>query len=375
MSEAIRFLHALAQAMSTLTLYSPGHPATKRGAETLWESINALLALDERPVFLFLGTSPVYNGRALHELRDWQQSARLADVGVQRMEFDRSLTVDSVHQMLERLLQRLSSGIIPGESRETPIPGIVFGTVAVQEEEAPETGEPEAAPTVGESEPQLDLTDELEAIRFVRSEARRGVVARAEVEAVARILGNLLDEFRLPQAIPTADPEQYHLVHPANTALLAMAAGSASGVDAAGIHRLGVMALLHDIGMARIPAELGNRERLDDAERALVETHTVEGARLLLESGGRGLELAATVCFEHHLRTDGSGYPHRRFRPATHWASRLIGCCGALTALRAARPFRPAWTTDRAVLHLEEGAGTVFDADAARLVAGVVMGR
>ena len=90
---------------------------------------------------------------------------------------------------------------------------------------------------------------------------------------------------------------------------------TAAGVDDAGRHRLGVTALLHNIGMARIPAELGNLGSLTELERATVESHTVKGAELLLDSGNRGLELAATVAYEHHLRPDGSGYPLRRFRP------------------------------------------------------------
>lgn len=367
MSEAIRLLHALAQALSTAALYSPGHPATRRSLESLFQSLVVLLHADAHPIFFFLGSAPVYSGRALHELSEWPWSRRLADVGVQRLEFDGAITQESVAAMIERLMVRLTTGAT--DAPEEPIPGVVFGNVTVQEEVVEETGEVMLV-EAGGREMQLDLTDELEAMAFVRSEAVRGVVARAEAEAVARILGGLFDAHDLPQAAH-GDHARYPLVHAVNTALLAMAAASA-WVDRAGRQRLGVVALLHDIGMARIPAELGSKETLSSEERAIVETHTTRGAKLLLEGGGRGLELAATIAFEHHLRPDQSGYPARRFRPAPHWASRLVGVAAAYAALRAPRPFRPAWSIDRAIAYLDSGAGTVFDAEASRMVSAVV---
>ena len=81
---------------------------------------------------------------------------------------------------------------------------------------------------------------------------------------------------------------------------------------------------------------------------------------------------AVAVAFEHHLRPDGTGYPARRFTPPTHWASRLTGTCAAYVALRAPRPYRPAWAPLRALAYLEEGAGTVFDAESARALATLV---
>jgi HD domain len=372
MSDAIRFLHALAQALSMTALYAPGHPATKRGSENLWQTVTALLAADPHPVFLFLGTAPVYAGRALHELRDWQHSGRLATVGVQRLEFDATVTLESLTWLVEILTARLATGE-PAPNETAPPPGIVFGVVAVQDQAA-QSGEAaaEAAADV-EQEIHLDLQDELDAMLFVRGEATRGVVARAEADAVARILGGLVDRFHLPQAIHSGRGlDRDHAVYPVNTALLAMTAAAADGVDASGRHRIGVVALLHDIGMALLPSALADRDDLSDAERTQFETHTVRGAELLLREGGVGFELAATVAFEHHLRPAGTGFPVRRFAPAPHWASSLVACCSAFAALRIPRPSREEWSVERALRYIDDGAGTIFDAEIAALVASVV---
>lgn len=371
MSEAIRFLHALAQALSTMNLYSPGHPATKRSVENLWETMHALLVINPHPIFLFLGTAPIYDGRALHELREWQHSQRLADAGIQRLEFDQAVTVEMLQVMLNRFMVRLTTGEPASGETETLLTGVAFGPVAVRADEMP-SGASGASMGSASTELLLDLTDELDTMEFVRSEAMRGVVARAEVDAIARILGRLVGEPQVPQASHGGDPERYHVVFPVNTAMLTMAAAMSAGVDSNGRQRLGVMALVHDIGMARLPAGLGNKSSLTADERALVETHTAEGARLLLDDGGPGFDLAAVVAYEHHLRPDGTGYPARRFRAAAHWASRLIASCSTFASLRLVRPYRPAWSIDRAARHLEEGAGTVFDPEAAKLVASLV---
>ncbi|HRP08229.1 MAG TPA: hypothetical protein PLL69_07035, partial [Gemmatimonadales bacterium] len=60
------------------------------------------------------------------------------------------------------------------------------------------------------------------------------------------------------------------------------------------------------------------------------------------------------------------------FEMPVHWASRLVGACAAYVALRAPRPFRPAWAPLRAIAYLEEGAGTVFDTESARALASLL---
>ena len=54
-------------------------------------------------------------------------------------------------------------------------------------------------------------------------------------------------------------------------------------------------ALLHDLGKTRIPIEVLNKPgKLTDEERAVMQGHTIEGARIILESD-RELDLAAAV--------------------------------------------------------------------------------
>lgn len=369
MSHAVRFLHALAHALATMALYSPGHPAGRRAQDLALEALRALLAADSQPTFLFLGGPPIYAGRALHELGDWPWASRFTAISVQRLQFDPGITPESFGAMLDEIQARLV-GSHSAELGEVHLPGVSLGPVAVDAMVSEEAVLTTATPEEGEPLIAIDLSEELEAMRFVLAEARRGRVARSETEAIARILAGLVDQYRAPQANVSDGGEP--AAHAINTALLSMAAGSLAGLENGDRVRLGVAALWHDVGMMRLPVEFSTKTSLSTEERREVERHTVLGAELLLQAGGRGLELSAIVAFEHHLRPDGTGYPARRFGHPQQWASALVGTAAAYTALRAPRPFREAWGAARAMRYLETGAGTVFNAAIAQLLAGVV---
>lgn len=375
MTAAIRFLHALAQALSAMALYSPGHPAARRAVDTAWEALAALLATEGEHVFLFLGTAPVFGGRVLHELTAWPWSPRLARAGMQRIAFTPDADRDGLQDLLQRL--QLRFGGQDGADTAPPIPGISYGTVAVDEADLSAGRiafdfDFDLGAVEGSRELRLDLTDELAAFAYIREQAAADTLAWSEADAIIRILLVHLENHPLPQAAAPADATSYPQVHAINTALLAMAAGRASGLERLDAHRLGMAALLHDLGMARIAPHLAFAERLTASERAEVETHPARGAELLLGMGGRATELAATVAWEHHLRPDGGGYPVRRTRLPMHWASRIVAVSSAFAALRCPRPFRAAWSPARVIAHLEEGAGSLMDAEAVALVVSLV---
>ena len=111
-------------------------------------------------------------------------------------------------------------------------------------------------------------------------------------------------------------------IHSIHVAGLPMAVAEFLGLGSRDVHEFGMAALLHDLGMARIPRELLLKPiELTVEERIVIERHTIEGARIILSSDRRQ-ELAACVAYEHHLRPDGTGYPHRLFRRPTHYASK-----------------------------------------------------
>ena len=154
-------------------------------------------------------------------------------------------------------------------------------------------------------------------------------------------------------------------LHAINVSLLAMTLGESLGMASHDVHAVGSAALLHDVGIASLPQELLAKPALTPQERLVIEGHPEIGARMLFAKSAM-FDLAAIVCYEHHMRPDGSGFPRTRFPREMHYMSKIVAVCDVYDALRTPRAYRPAWTTQRAYEFVEEGAGTMFDAGIAR---------
>ena len=108
-------------------------------------------------------------------------------------------------------------------------------------------------------------------------------------------------------------------------------------------------ALVHDVGMVRVPAELlATPGPLTDEQRRLVERHAHAGAHMLskvLPAGGIVVEAAA----HHHERLDGTGYPDGRRDSQLSTFTRLLSICDVYAALASHRPHRSAFETRTAL--------------------------
>jgi hypothetical protein len=132
------------------------------------------------------------------------------------------------------------------------------------------------------------------------------------------------------------------------------------------------VALLHDVGKIRIPAAIINKPGpLDPDERAVIETHTIEGEAMLTRVGGLLGEIGHVVrsC---HERWDGTGYPDRLAGEAIPLVARIVCCTDAFSAMTTTRPYREARSTVEALAELRRCAGTHFDPDVVEAVADVV---
>jgi HD-GYP domain-containing protein (c-di-GMP phosphodiesterase class II) len=120
-------------------------------------------------------------------------------------------------------------------------------------------------------------------------------------------------------------------------------------------------ALLHDVGKIRIPAEIINKPAaLTPEERAVINTHTIEGERMLERVGGLLGEVGRLVrsC---HERWDGQGYPDGLSGEDIPLVARIVCCCDAYNAMTTDRPYRAALPAVEALAEVERNASTQFD--------------
>ena len=119
---------------------------------------------------------------------------------------------------------------------------------------------------------------------------------------------------------------------------------------------------LHDIGKVAVPdGILLKPGRLDDDERAIIETHAEIGERILRGSASDLIKLAAQIAGGHHERWDGKGYPRGLSGEAIPLAARIVAIADVFDALTTERPYKQALPVAGALAILEAERGRHFD--------------
>ncbi len=367
MSEPSRFLSAFAHALSTMALYGDGHPAREKAIDNAFEHLEALQRHDPSARFSFLGAEVIYGERALRELREWEWGGRLAAAGIQRIELQPGVTRDEYETFLGDVMARLTlAEVDTTEQRQTRPSRIRFGAVGVRGTTGLKAAGGDALPTATIT---YTLGEEADAVRWLHNEVeQRGELPLVEAEAVVRSLSVAMhgeSQVVIP-LLELKEFDQYTTTHSMNVSVLAMALAESMGLGKRDVRAYGVAGLLHDLGKVRIPREiLVKPGRLTTEERAIMNRHPADGARIIFASD-KQLDLAAVVAYEHHIMLNGGGYPCLHYGRDCHRASRLVHVCDVYDALRTTRPYRDAWESERALEYIESRAGSEFDPDVAR---------
>jgi putative nucleotidyltransferase with HDIG domain len=336
-SEPVRFLNAFAQALATMSLYGEGHPARERGIDGAYGSLQRLLETETRPRFSFLGEDVIHGEQSLRELGDWGWGSRLANAGVQRLEFERGTSRDEFEAFLEEVLARLTLQAVDSATRNPERRSTIkFGAIGVRGTD--DTVRPVEAGPVRTATMRFSLTDEADAIRWMHDEVQEtGALPLIEAESVVRSLAVAMhgDQRIVLPLLQLKEFDQYTTTHSLNVSVLTMALAEWMGMGPKEVRAFGVAGLLHDLGKVRIPKEVLTKPgKLTDEEWTIMRRHPVDGAKIIFERG-------------------------------VHAASKLVHVCDVYDALRTNRPYRAAWESERVLKMIEDGAGPDFDTDAA----------
>ncbi|MDQ6887841.1 MAG: HD domain-containing protein [Gemmatimonadota bacterium] len=365
MSDPIRFLNAIGQALSASSLYAEGHPARERAAISAYERLHELQRVNSRPSFSFLDHDVIYKKMMLRDLRDWEWGLRLVGAGIERLEFDERVPRHEFDNFLADILQQLGSGaasVTP--ERATNHPSIRFGAIGVRGEGSVAVEEAFQGASLSPS-----LAEESDSIRNIYRKIESGEdLDASEAESVVASLSVAMhgdSEIVMP-LLQLKEFDQYTTTHSINVSVLAMALSEFAGLGASDVRAIGVAGLLHDVGMTRVPMEVVTKEGPpSEAEWALIRQHPVSGARMILASDPQ-LDLAAVVAYEHHILLNGGGYPVLHYERECHYASRLVQVCAVYDALRTRRYHREALPSENALRYVEDRAGKDFEPEVAR---------
>lgn len=148
--------------------------------------------------------------------------------------------------------------------------------------------------------------------------------------------------------------------HATNVCVLALLLGTAQRLDQTTLVRLGMGALLHDVGQVHLPRNLIRKPGLYTAqEQRLMQKHPQLGATMLSRSIH---EDACRIITEHHERLDGSGYPRGLGGVALSPLSQMVAIADSYEAMLGHREGRPPLLPARAVKELyQQGRAQQFD--------------
>jgi PAS domain S-box-containing protein len=132
------------------------------------------------------------------------------------------------------------------------------------------------------------------------------------------------------------------------------------GIKGAELVHLRRGALLHDIGKMGVPDNILQKAGpLDDDEWDIMRQHPIYAYNWLRSI--RYLRPALDIPHYHHEKWDGSGYPEGLKGEQIPLSARMFAIIDVWDALRSDRPYRKAWSKEKALAFIDEEKGSHFD--------------
>jgi putative two-component system response regulator len=132
------------------------------------------------------------------------------------------------------------------------------------------------------------------------------------------------------------------------------------GLSEAEVQQLRRGALLHDIGKMGVPdAILRKPGKLTDDEMKVMRKHPTYALKMLEHI--TYLSKAIDIPYCHHEKWDGTGYPRGLKGEQIPLSARMFAVIDVWDALLSDRPYRNAWTKERALEYIKQQSGFHFD--------------
>lgn len=191
-----------------------------------------------------------------------------------------------------------------------------------------------------------------ESIHSIMDDARLG--RSLDTEGARKTVGTLAQSIvRNPDALmcltQLKQKDEYTVQHSLRVCILGLAFGRHLGLSEVELRELGLGALLHDVGKAKVPEEILNKpSALTEKEYAIIKQHVPAGVKILM--GCANLSATALeIASQHHERYDGRGYSFGLAAEQIGRAGTIAGIVDCYDALTSDRPYRSAISAHNAL--------------------------
>jgi len=210
-----------------------------------------------------------------------------------------------------------------------------------------------------------DLFDELVSmVEDIFEKVRNGVGYDKEkiIGVIDRLIEKVKEDKNKALAITTAEHEgKYIYTLAASVSILAVVTGMSLEYGKHRLIPLGVGALLHDIGMVRVPSYITDKKTtLTPDEYNRIKTHPIYGYRIITKELGLTNEIA-TIALQHHESYDGSGYPRKSKAEGISEFAKIVSICDVFCAMTRKRSYREEHLSYNAMKNVLSESNRKFD--------------
>lgn len=154
--------------------------------------------------------------------------------------------------------------------------------------------------------------------------------------------------------------------HCLNTSIIALAFAQYLGEPIDTMQDIGTAALLHDIGLGKVPKFIVDKPgMLVDAERQVVQQHPIEGHKMLASTRQLSPKVLEIIR-DHHERVDGSGYPRGIRGDAIDRATLIVAIADTYDAMTTDQPWRKAMLPQVALTTMTKECAATLDKELVR---------
>lgn len=346
-SLAKRFVTSLAATLRALELYPAENDTVERLCSDTLAMLSALLEAHGEVEIRVVDEFVFVNDIALHfdhasegsleclsgVFRGHAVGALYVETGVTSAEWTGAL----------RLLTEEAAAERPCEALEHRLAEASFEHIGVDPaiEEAEETDRPDGATPA-----RAAYQRAVGAVRGLFADLQRGrtVRLRRVKRAVREIVDRVLeDDTSILALTALRDYDEYLYTHSVNVCILSILIGHTCGLERDQLVDLGLGGLAHDIGKTRIDrAIVGKAGPLTDTEWQEMKEHPRDGVLALFRARGFAQVPYAQmlIAYEHHMKTDLSGYPPVRRPRSQGFFSRIVQVADTFDAMTSSRSYR-----------------------------------
>ena len=165
---------------------------------------------------------------------------------------------------------------------------------------------------------------------------------------------------RVQEKFKTNTDDNYLASHSVKTAIISIIIGTYFKLPAHRLIELGVAAMVHEIGMVRLPTRIYlSKGPLKALEKKAIISHPAQGYDML-KSYGFPLSIMLAA-LEHHERDNGSGYPRNLTSEKISLYAKIIAVVCSYEAISSKRPHREAKDGYTGMLELLRNDGKQYD--------------